>query len=279
MIILLSILSAFASAIFNGSAVILEKLAVDKFNDSDLSSAHLLYQLRNNFNYILGIILDIAAWLFSLAAVHRLPLFIVQPIIACSVIVTIFIEMIILKYKPNLKLLFSLLLLIIGLVLLTGIASPEKAASISRLTELWLILVPIPLILIGYFSNKSQSKYSTFLLASVTGLSFGAIAIVGRALHFGSNYLDLFKNPLIWSIFVYSIIGMFFFTIALKKARASYVNAIVIACETIFPIIFGILFFKDHPQHNLWIVVILGFIFTIVGTILILNSIGKKILD
>ncbi len=279
MFLAIAISAAFLSAISNGTAVILEKIAVDKINKKNLSSLNLLFQLKNNFNYLLGIFLDIVAWLFALLAVHRLPLFIVQPIIACSVIVTIFIEIIITKRKLNIKLILSLSLLIIGLIVLTNVAAPEKAASISSLTKLFLVLTPIPLAIIGLVYNTFFNKQATFVLAAVTGISFGAIAVVGRALHFNKNILGIFSNPLLWAIFIYSIIGMIFFTIALKKASASFVNTIVIACETIFPIIFGIIFFNDHPRHDLWIEVILGFIFTVLGTIFILNSIGKEILD
>ena len=279
MFLFIAISSAFLSAFSNGSAVVLEKIAVDKINHSQLTGLDLFLKLKDNLNYVVGVVLDIIAWLLSLIAVHRLPLFVVQPIIACSIIFTILIEMTILKTRLTTKLILSLGLMFIGLSLLTAIASPEKPTRLSYETKLWLIITPLILTLIALFFTKYLAKYSTFVLASVTGLSFGAIAVVGRALHFGKNYLNVFRGPLIWSIFIYSIVGMVFFTIALKKARASYVNTIVIAFETIFPILFGIIFFHDHPKNNLWIIALLGFILTTVGTILILNTIGKKILE
>ena len=279
MFLIIAISSAFLSAMSNGSAVVLEKIAVDRISNKQTSGINLFLNLRSSLNYIIGVVLDIIAWLLSLVAVHRLPLFVVQPIIACSVIVTILIEMIILKSKPTLKLILSLGLMFVGLGLLTAIASPERPTKISTLTEFWLVITPLILTLLGIIFTKYLAKYSTFVLASITGLSFGAIAVVGRALHFGKNYLSVFGSPLIWSIFIYSVVGMIFFTIALKKARASYVNTIVIAFETIFPILFGIIFFHDHPKNNLWLIAVIGFVLTTVGTILILNTIGKKILE
>jgi len=269
MVLILVILAAALSAFFNGSAVILEKIGVDQ--QAKIKSAHpnILWQLRSNIPYIVGLVLDFFSWLLALYAVQRLPLFVVQPIIACSVIFTVLIEHYLFKKRLSLKFGLYLITIVLGLIMIALVAEPEKAIFIQHSLRWVIILSPILLTIIGLYFAKIQKQYAAFFLAGITGLAFGGIAIAGRALVFHHNLINLFFHPLIWAIIGYGLLGILFLTIALQRASASAINATVIVCETIIPIIFGLVFFGDHPKHHLWYVVILGIILTISGTILI----------
>jgi len=165
-------------------------------------------------------------------------------------------------------------------MMITLVAEPEKAIFIQHSLRWVIILSPILLTIIGLYFAKIQKQYAAFVLAGIIGLVFGGIAIAGRALVFHYNLINILFHPLIWAIIGYSVLGILFLTIALQRASASAINATVIVCETIILIIFGLVFFGDHPKHHLWFVVILSIILTISGTILItLKSSDNQSLD
>ena len=272
MILLLAFLAAFGCALFNGAAAILEKVGVGKEQPVTSSHPGLLWKLRNNPPYLIGIVLDLLAWLLTLFAVHNLPLFVVEPIIACSVIVTVLIEYFLFSYRLSLKFLAYLLAIVVGLVLLTIVATPERATTISYATRWAIILTLLILAVIGSLFCTIQKRYATFIIAAISGLAFGGVAIAGRAIVFSHPYFHLIYNPLLWVIAGYGLLGILFFTIALQRASATVVNATMIACETLFPIFIGLIFLGDHPRDNLWALVALGITFTFSGTILIAIS-------
>jgi drug/metabolite transporter (DMT)-like permease len=186
--------------------------------------------------------LDLLAWLLTLFAVHDLPLFLVQPIIACSVIVTVMIEYRLFKHSFNQKLLVSAAVILAGLILLAVVSTPERAVSISHHLRLSIELFPLVLAVVGSVFSTVQKHYATFMLAGVSGLAFGGVSIAGRAIIFSHPYLHILTNPLIPAIIGYGLCGILFFTIALQRASASAVNAAMIACETLFPILIGLIF-------------------------------------
>jgi len=273
----LGLLAAIGIAIFNGVAAILEKIGADRQKIATSSHPVLLWNLRNNAPYLFGIVLDLLAWFFTLIAVHKLPLFLVQPIIACSIIVTVMVENYLFKRKPTSKFLLSIGIILAGLVMLALISTPEKSQAISTSLK-WLIsLSPLTLLVVGSIFSKNQKRYSTFILAAIGGLGFGGVSIAARAEVLSQPYYHLLYNPLSWSIIGYGLAGILFFTIALQRATASAVNAIMIVCETLFPIITGLTFLGDHPRNNLWLLMGLGVILTVWGTVLIAINYNKQL--
>ncbi len=262
--LMLSLAAAFGCAILNGIAVILEKTGVDQIPLTN-SSFNIIWHLKNNYLYILGIILDLIAWLLTIYAVFRLPLFIVQPIIALSIIITVILENLIFKKTITSKMLISFLVIIVGLILLAMVAKTQTVPPINSNIKWSIVLFPIVLIIAGIISLKISNKT---VLAVLSGLSFGGVSIAGRVLGVHGINLYILENPIIWAIIVYGLVGIYFFTLALKKNSASLVNAIMIGAETMFPIIIGVLILGDRPLNNNWYLAISGSFLIILGTIL-----------
>ncbi len=262
--LMLSLAAAFGCAILNGIAVILEKTGVDQIPLTN-SSFNIIWHLKNNYLYILGIILDLIAWLLTIYAVFRLPLFIVQPIIALSIIITVILENLIFKKTITSKMLISFLVIIVGLILLAMVAKTQTVPPINSNIKWSIVLFPIVLIIAGIISLKISNKN---VLAVLSGLSFGGVSIAGRVLGVHGINLYILENPIIWAIIVYGLVGIYFFTLALKKNSASLVNAIMIGAETMFPIIIGVLILGDRPLNNNWYLAVSGSFLIILGTIL-----------
>jgi len=170
MLIFLAFMAAIGCAVFNGVAVIFEKIGASKEPLATSPHPSLLWRLRGNTSYLAGIVLDLLAWLLTLYAVHSLPLFIVQPIIACSVIVTILAEHFLFRRKLTLKFTLSLMAVVIGLILLASVATPDRAITISNSVKLMIILTPIILLILGFAFTKLKNNHATFILAAISGI-------------------------------------------------------------------------------------------------------------
>jgi len=273
MILFLALLAAIGCAIFNGIAAILEKIGAGL--EKKASSLHpgLLWKLRTNRSYLIGIVLDLIAWVLTLFAVHNLPLFLVQPIIACSVVVTVTIEHFLLKHQLKLKFIAYTVIILLGLIMLAVVSTQQKSSAINSTAKWLIVFTPIVLVAIGSLLIKIKNRYSTFILAALSGIAFGGVSIAGRAIVFSHPYIHILSNPLLWAIVGYGLVAILFFTIALQRASATTVNATMIAFETIVPIIIGLTLLGDHPKNNLWSVVVIGIFLTFSGSLLIaINS-------
>ncbi len=268
MIIFLAYLAATGCAIFNGSAAILQKIGADKEEKATSSSFGILWRLKSSGPYIIGVILDFLAFGLTLYAVHYLPLFLVQPIIACGVLVTALVEHFVFKKRIAKKFIIAVLVILVGLGLLAFSSNSEIAKSISESTKLLFVLGPVGLFFIGSISARIKSKYSTLVLSATAGLAFGGISVAGRSLQV-SSINSLILNPLSYAIIGYGLVGILFFTIALQRASATIINASMIAFETLSPIIVGIIILGDRPRHNLWVTLLTGVLLAFSGTIFI----------
>jgi len=269
MILWLALLAAFGVALCNGIAAVLQKLSADKQKTVFSLRFKLLFLLIKDWPYLIGIILDIAAWIFTLIAVHNLPLFIVQPIIAFGVVITVIVEHYVFRLKFKLQILLAIGLTIIGLLLLAIAAQPQVVIQVSSLVRLSILIAPIILVIIGAFFARRKDKSATIILAAISGLAFGGTAIAGRILNFSLPYWHILYNQMFIAIIAYGIIGLLLFTMALQRHQASTINAVMITFETTAPIIIGLLFFGDKPKNNLWFLVIIGLVIALSGTLMI----------
>jgi drug/metabolite transporter (DMT)-like permease len=121
--------------------------------------------------YLLGLVADSMAFVGNVLALQRLPLFLVQSIVAGSVGVTAVIASL-RGARLSWKDWTSLAVLGAGLVLLSVTAVPTAAARIP-LFEDWVILVTaIAPAAIGLIGFKMKGRASTIVLSSAAGLGF-----------------------------------------------------------------------------------------------------------
>lgn len=272
MIIWLSILAALGCAVCNGVAAVLQKASADKEERVTCASAGFLWRLLKDKPFVIGSSLDAFGWILTLIAVHSLPLFVAQPIIALSVVVTFFVEKFMFHRKLGRKSVFALVVILLGLFLLASGASAETASQPSHLAKLVLVWTPLPLGVLGTLCLKSSRPYSTIALAAIAGTAFGGTAVMGRMLRFSTPYWHIIFNPLFLAIIAYGLVGIYFFSVALQRQHASIVNATMIVIETIVSIAIGLLLLGDQPKAGLWTVVSAGAFLAVLGALLITTT-------
>lgn len=269
MILWIALLSAFGCAACNGIAAVLQKMGADKQEKATSLRTGLLIKLLREWPYVVGIGLDGIAWILTLIAVHSLPLFVVQPIVAFGVVITAIFESVVFHKKMRRQTIIAISCITLGLVLLATTAKPETAAHISKSLRMIIIVAPLFLAAAGAIFVKFVSHAATIALAAISGLAFGGTAVVGRILQFAPPYAHTFISPLFVALIGYGLIGILLFTVSLQRHHASVVNAVMITFEALAPIGIGLLFLGDSPRQGFWLPMIIGACVAVAGTLLI----------
>ncbi len=272
MIFRLALLAAIGVALSNGIAAELEKNSADKHAQVITLKISFLARLVHDWPYLLGLFLDVLAWPLTLIAVHALPLFVVQPIVAFSVVVTAVIDKLILRRSLRARTIVAMGIIFFGLILLSLTAQPEKAHAVAQIAKWVIVFFPVLLALFGSLAVKTK-HYSAAILAAISGLAFGGTAVTGRMLVISHPYWRILSSPLLWSLFAYGLVGILTFTVALQRHHASVINATMVAFETLAPIALGIALLGDKPRQGQWLLVVAGVVLALTGTLMIsLNS-------
>lgn len=261
----IAVAAAIAAALCNGIAAVPQKVSANKAKPIKSLDPSVLVKLLKQTPYLFGVILDVLAGLFTLIAVHSLPLFIVQAVIASGVVITAFIERIVFGRKLPGQIYLATVLVLIGLSMLALASHNENAASVSKSVRLFVGFFPIILLAFGGPFIKSRSKLSATALALLSGIGFGGVSVIGRIVNYPNPIWLVITMPLMYSLAIYAIIGMLFFTAALQRTLATSVNGLMVASQTIFPLSVGILLLGDTARNNLWVLVYAGCIATVAG--------------
>ncbi|MGH7233878.1 MAG: hypothetical protein ACREF7_00315 [Candidatus Saccharimonadales bacterium] len=268
MIYRLALLAAVGVALCNGVAAVLEKISADKQIGASFLRIRFLTKLIRDWPYLVGLLLDIIAWPLTLVAVHTLPLFVVQPIVAISVVVTVVIDKVILHRALSGRTLAAIGIIFVGLVMLSLSAQSQKAHLVNQGVKWLIVFFPLLLAGLGTVCVKLK-RHSATVMAGISGLAFGGTAITGRMLVFTHPYWHVLYSPLLWSLFAYGLVGILTFTVALQRHHASVINATMVAFETLVPITIGITILGDSPRQDQWLLVGIGVVLALIGTILI----------
>ena len=129
MLFWIAITAAIGCAFCNGIAAVLQKISADKEAQATTLQASLFFKLLQDWPYLIGIALDGMAWVLTLIAVHSLPLFVVQPIVAFGVVVTALVERFAFKRKLSVQSIAAIGVTVLGLLLLATAAAPEALGA------------------------------------------------------------------------------------------------------------------------------------------------------
>ncbi|GAC1391067.1 MAG: hypothetical protein NVSMB46_02210 [Candidatus Saccharimonadales bacterium] len=265
----LPILAAAVCSLCNGSAAILQKISADKQQKVDSLNARFLIRLLQDVPYIVGVTLDIIGFCFTIYAVHYLPLFLVEAIIASNIIITACIERIFRHQNITKQSYGAILLILLGLVVLALSAKPHHFIHISHIVTLVVIISPVPIALVGFIFTKSKKFTAAIGLAVLGGLAFGGTSVIGRIFTLYHPFWHNIVNPLLFSLIASGSLGILLFSVALQRAQATVMNATMTASQTLIPAIVGIIFLGDEARNGLWPFVIIGSFLALSGVLIL----------
>ncbi|MET3805716.1 MFS family permease [Nakamurella sp. UYEF19] len=216
--------------------------------------------------YFCGVAVDILAFVAGAAALHRLPLFLVQSVLAFSVGVTATISAIMGTRLGRMGWV-SLCTAAAGLVTLGLSANPGPAHPLPHGWR-WIILcIVVPVCLIGFYGSRSESRWGAAMLAFGAGLGFTAVAVSARTLHLPREFLLWFSEPSVWAIILNGVAATAVFALALQKGTATTMSAIMFTTNTVLPSVIGLTLLGDSIRAGWAVPAGFGFVLAISGAV------------
>ena len=261
-----SLLGAFAASVCFGVATVLQAVAARRTPSAEGVDPRLLVRLVKQLPYVAGITLDLLGFVFELAALRSLPLFVVQAIIAANLAVTAVVAARVMHVELTVREWVAVAVVCVGLALLGLTAGEESAAHVGRAFRWWLLGSAALLVAAGFAAGRLSGVARSAALGTVAGLGFGVVAIGARVLT-SLNPLDILTDPAAYALAGGGIAASLFFATALQKGSVTATTAAVVVAETVVPALVGIWALGDKTRHGMAAVAVVGFLLAVAGTL------------
>jgi hypothetical protein len=225
--------------------------------------------------YLGGIGLDGLGFVCIVAALHWLPLFLVQCAAASSVGVTALVGRRVLGTVLRRRELVALGGLGLGLVLLASGAKAEAATAMARSSQWWLVVAALPILVAGGVALRSSASRAGGLLAAVAGLAFAGTGVASRVLSDAHSVGEILRAPASYALVVYGIGGMVFFAAALQRTAVTTATAALFGVETLAASAIGLLALGDSTRPGFGVPAAVGFVVTLACAVILALSEGR----
>ena len=257
---LTGLLCAFGAAVAYGAASILQAIGARRAAAAGSSLTGLAAQPI----YYLGLALDGAGFVGAVAALHFLPLFLVQAVTASSVLVTAVLATLVLGARLGGGGVLALGTAVVGLVLLALSAQPQEAVALPLVWR-WVVLGgAAPIAVLGWWGSRHRRPP---VVAFAAGLAFTVVAISARSLDVPDPLWHVLGDPLLWAVAAGGIVGTLLFAVAVQIGDVTRISAITFTTETVLPATIGLLFLGDEVQAGFGPVAAVGFVLAVAGAI------------
>ncbi|KUL35320.1 hypothetical protein [Actinoplanes awajinensis] len=212
--------------------------------------------------YLIGIALDMAAWLGSMIALRELAVYLVESVLAGSLAITALAAWLFLGSKLRRRDVAAIAITMCALAGLALSAGQQTMVAASFGLRIGFCVALVVVLVLGWAATRTGVPG---LIAAVGGLSVGAAALGGRALHLpddqmttmGSAAWTIATEPLTWVLLVFAANGMVMYANALQRGDVGRVTAVHWTGEVIAPSVIALTILGDTVRPG-WEPVALG---------------------
>ena len=262
---ILGYLCAALAALASGGGSILESHAVRRagaFGGTTLD----LVRLRGQRSYFLGLGVDVIGFACAAAALQRLPLFLVQSVLAFSVGVTATIAAFLgTRLAPPGWV--ALAVGAVGLVMLGLSAEPGPARALPSGWRWVLPAMVLPVLAIAWYARRRDGRLAAPLLAFAAGVGFSAVGVSARTLESAGSVWQFLAQPSLWSMALNGLAAAVVFASALQKGGATAVNAVMFTTNTALSSLIGLAYLDDRVRDGFTPVAAVGVVLALGGAI------------
>ncbi|MEV6306547.1 hypothetical protein AB0M02_44575 [Actinoplanes sp. NPDC051861] len=188
--------------------------------------------------YMIGIALDISAWVAAMFALQQLAVYVVESVLAGSLAVTAVLAWLFLKSRLRRRDVVAIVCTSTALTVLAMSAGQQHEVMPSATMRLAFCAAAVALVILGWATTKIGIPG---LIAAVGGFSLGGAALTGRALHmppvdsWQTGVVAIATEPLVWALLIFPINGMILYANALQQGEVGRVTAVHWTGEVVAP--------------------------------------------
>lgn len=196
---------------------------------------------------LLGLGMDLGGWLLSLAALDRLPLFVVQAVLASSLAVVVLVARPVLGVRLRGTDAAVIVAAVLALVVL-GLAGGEQAAGAAP--RGFVAAMIIAAVVVAAATGALYRVGAPVVMAVLAGLGFSVAALAARAMHAGGGIVATVWQPVTIAVVVAGVGATLAYLRALESGPVGLVAAIVSVVEVVVPGALGILVLDDTVRSG-----------------------------
>jgi hypothetical protein len=218
---------------------------------------------------LLGIALDLLAWVTSRVALGYLPLFAVQTVLAGSIAITVLLASILLGTRIGTVERRAIAATCVALVVIGMAAEPNHDVAFSTAVRVGIVAA-LPVLVIGGLTLGR--RYGAIMQAVLAGLAFVGSAMAARTLNFDNGWSGLLSSPVAWSVVGYALCGTWLHAVALGRGGAGQVTAAMWATEVVAAVLIGLLLLDETVRSGWAVPAALAILTVLVSTVALARS-------
>lgn len=259
--------AALISALCYGLGSVLQSIGAKRVEAGAGIELGGLSKIARQGPYLIGLGLDAVGWLTSLVALFRLPLFVVQAVVAGSVGFVVIFSSLFEHARPTRRQVMFIVVLCVGLLGLAVTGAPEAATVPPGwfAPAMWIGVIVIAVA--GFMTPRLiTSDTAASVLGALAGLAFGGTALCARSFSSGLHLHDTL-HPLAWALVAYGAVGMVLFATALQRGAVTVTTAWLFTAETVCPALIGMWVLGDRARAGFAALAVISFVVTVVAAV------------
>ena len=195
--------------------------------------------------YVAGLGADGLAWLLSLVALRRLPVYEVQAVLAGSLAVTAVVARIALGLRLGRRAAAAIVVTVAALTLLVLASATHVSPDLPFAGRLAIAAATLPVLVVAWGCAKGRlPQYA----AAAAGLAFGGAAVATSTVVVPTGWtsrplataLELVADPAAWAVVVFNVVGVLLYAEALRRTAVGPATAVVWVVEVAVPTVVGV---------------------------------------
>ncbi|MFI9600457.1 hypothetical protein ACIHCX_11335 [Streptomyces sp. NPDC052043] len=258
---------ALGAAVCFGAATVLQAVAARAAADSGGGGeAALLLRAVRQWRYLAGLGLDGLGFLFQIAALRSLPIYVVGAALAASLAVTAVTASRLLRVRLSTVEWSAVGVVCAGLALL-GLASGAEGHERGSTALRWAMLgAALAVLLLGAVAGRLPERVRALLLGLGAGFGFGVVEVAVRLIDSLAPSV-LFPNPATYALLLGGGAAFLLLTSALQRGSVTTATAGMVIGETIGPAAVGVVWLGDRTREGLAWLAVLGFAVAVAGAL------------
>ncbi|MGH3212421.1 MAG: hypothetical protein ACRDNO_32115 [Trebonia sp.] len=271
-----SLAAALVSAFCYGIAAVMQAVAIRSAShrgaqtleggDAGRVDPGMIVRLLGQWRFIASIGIDLVGFLAQLVALHRLPLFAVQAVIASNLAVTAVFAAWLIKVRLGWREWLAVGGVVVGVGLLGSSAGAEGAVSPGAAFQIGLMVAVVGVGLGGMAAARLSGWARTPALGAIAGLGYAVLAVAARILP-GFSPAQLARSPATYTLAAAGIVSFLMYASALEGGSVTVATAAVVLAETVPPALVGVVFLGDTTRQGLTGLAVAGFVLAVASAV------------